>query len=174
MKFAPEIHHRRSIRLRGYDFSRDGAYFITICTQNRECLFGEIVSGEMRLNDFDMVINDTWICMKNQYDYLDLGEYVIMRNHFHGLFIINKCSRGSSRTAPSDKSIPLGRLLGVFKTVSTKRINEMRQPPGVPVWQRNYYEHIVRDDDELNHIREYIICNPTKWDHDEDNPANFG
>lgn len=172
MKFNPEFHHRRSIRLRGYDYSQNGVYFVTLCTQNRECLFGRIVGGEIRLNDFGMIISDTWIWMKKQYDYVDLGEFVIMPNHFHGLLLIHKC-RGGSRTAPTERSKPLGRLLGVFKTVSTKRINGIRQTPGVAVWQRNYYEHIVRDDDESSRIREYTIGNPANWDHDEDNPAHI-
>lgn len=125
MTYNPEKHHRRSIRLKGYDYSQAGAYYVTICTQNRACLFGDIVGGEMRLND-------------------------------------------------TGKRKPIGRLIGAFKTVSTKHINIMRGTPGIPVWQRNYYEHIIRNDTSLNRIRAYIVNNPIQWELDMENPNIAG
>lgn len=181
MKSDREKHHRRSIRLKGYDYSQAGAYFVTICTQNRVCLFGEIVDGEMRLNDAGKIVADSWQWLASQYDYIELDEWVIMPNHIHGIIVVNE-RRGDSRiaptqiaptqTGPTGKRKPIGRLIGAFKTVSTKHINIMRGMAGIPVWQRNYYEHIIRNDESLNRIREYIANNPLQWALDRDNPAH--
>ncbi|MEW6595762.1 MAG: transposase [Thermodesulfobacteriota bacterium] len=191
MKYDPVIHHRRSIRLQGYDYSRAGAYFVTICTQERQCLFGKIVDGEMRLNDLGRVVADSWEWLARQYDHAELDEWVIMPNHMHGIIVITDDCRGGScrgrscrggsckggsckggsRTAPTmAQRKPVGRLIGAFKTVSTKRINELRQTPGVKLWQRNYWEHIVRDEPELQRIRQYIHNNPSQWEMDTLHP----
>jgi len=207
MRYDPNKHHRRSIRLKGYDYTQAGVYFVTIVTQNRACLFGDIVAGEVRLNAFGQAVAETWLWLATQYGYVELDEWVVMPNHLHGIVVItdtdNGCptdgggvgggSRtaptvigatgggdgvgGGSRTAPTViastapmvKRKPLGRLIGAFKTVSTKRINEYRGTPGVVVWQRNYYEHIIRDERSLNRIREYIAANPLRWHLDREN-----
>ena len=184
MKYDPEIHHRRSIRLQGYDYSRAGAYFVTICTQNRECLLGNIGDGEMRLNEAGRIVADSWIWLATQYDHVELDEWVIMPNHIHGIIVIADDDRGGpvvggthrsthdgwggSRTAPTGtgKRKPIGRLVGAYKTVSTKRINVLRATPGAKLWQRNYWEHIIRNEPELNRIREYIQNNPAQWQSD--------
>jgi putative transposase len=163
-------HHRRSIRLRGYDYSRAGAYFVTVCTHNRMCLFGEIINGKMRLNDGGCAVVDSWQWLASQYNYVELDAWVVMPNHMHGIIVIHD-GRGGSRTAPTDKRKPLGRLIGAFKTVSTKCINEMRGTPNASIWQRNYYEHIIRDDESLHRICEYIINNPLQWTLDRENPV---
>jgi len=180
--FDPDKHHRRSIRLPGYDYSRSGAYFVTICAQDRACLFGDIADGVMRLNDAGRVVADSWQWLESQYDYVELDEWMVMPNHIHGIIVItddndNGGCRGGSRTAPTGdarnatpKRKPIGRLIGAFKTVSTKRINELRGTPGISVWQRNYYEHIIRNNDELNRIRDYIANNPKQWEIDQENP----
>jgi REP element-mobilizing transposase RayT len=131
-------------------------------------LFGEIVDGKMRLNQYSEIVSETYQWLSQRY--LILDEWIIMPNHFHGIMvIIDKPCRGSSRIAPTQpinsqpKRKPLGRLIGSFKTVSTKKINLIRNAPGTPVWQRNYYEHIIRNEESLNKIREYIINNPSKW-----------
>ncbi len=189
-RYNADIHHRRSIRLKGYDYSQAGAYFVTVCTQNRECLFGEIADFEMRLNEYGRVVNETWEWLRQQYSRVDLDEWIVMPNHLHGIILmtdkndLNDSGRGGSRTAPTSrdsgivpaptKRKPLGRLIGAFKTVSTKRINEIRATAGAQVWQRNYYEHIIRDEKELNRIREYIAANPALWANDENNPARTG
>jgi len=136
---------------------------MTICTLNRECMFGDIVNGEMRLNATGRSIDDSWKWLAEQYDHVELDEWIIMPNHLHGIIVITDGCRGGSRTAPTGVRKPIGRLVGAFKTVSTKRINEMRQTPGAKLWQRNYWEHIVRDERELNRIREYIRNNPVRW-----------
>jgi REP element-mobilizing transposase RayT len=127
MRYDPERHHRRSIRLKGYDYTQAGAYFVTIVTQDRACLFGEIVEGEVQLNPFGEIVAESWRWLAMQYDYVELDEWVIMPNHLHGIIVItDNGSRGGSRTAPTVKRKPIGRLIGAFKTVSTKRINEHR------------------------------------------------
>jgi len=167
MKFNPTIHHRRSIRLQGYDYSRPGTYFITICTHDQEYLFGNIIDDVMHLNDMGQVIAESWEWLADQYGHISLGEWVIMPNHLHGLIVITDDYRGGSRTAPTGKCKPVGQLIGAFKTVSTKRINEMRQTPGAKLWQRNFWEHIVRDESEWHRIRQYIQNNPAQWRQDQ-------
>jgi putative transposase len=194
MTHDPKKHHRRSIRLSGYDYSKNGTYFITICTRNKECMFGTIVDGAMRLNDIGRIAADSWEWLARQYDYIVLDEWVIMPNHIHGIIVITndvvgavgpvgavRCTGGSRTapaggiahtggTAPTGHRKPIGRLIGAYKTVSTKRINELVHTPGTRFWQRNYYEHIIRNDDKLNHIRQYIIDNPARWQTDRENP----
>ena len=174
-RFDPKIHHRRSIRLKGYDYSQAGAYFVTIVAWQRECLFGEVVDGEMQLNDFGKIIDETWQWLENQYPYVELGARVVMPNHSHGILMIDVFGRGVSRTAPTEpiKRKPLGRLIGAFKTVSTKQINLLRDTEGQVVWQRNYYERIIRDEREMDRIHRYIESNPSQWADDDENPANL-
>jgi len=100
MKHDPDLHHRRSIRLKGYDYSQAGLYFITICTQNRLCVFGEIKNGEMVLNEYGRIVKITWEWLKQQYEYIDLGKFIVMPNHFHGIIELHN-RRGGSRTAPT-------------------------------------------------------------------------
>lgn len=180
MKVCPDNHHRRSIRLPGYDYSQNGAYFITICTQNRECILGEIEDDAMRLSDAGQIAADSWEWLARQYDHVVLDEWEITPNHLHAIIVIIDGGRGGSqeggsqeggsRTAPTGRRKPLGGLIGAYKTVSTKRFNELVHTPGARIWQRNYYEHILRNDDELNRIRQYIIENPARWGTDRENP----
>jgi REP element-mobilizing transposase RayT len=170
-------HHRRSIRRPGYDHSQPGAYFVTICTRNRECVLGEAVEGEVRLNEAGRVVSDTWNWLGRQYPYVEPDEWVIMPNHLHAIVIIHanpsdEPSRGGSRTAPTlPRRKPLGLSIGALKTVSAKRINELRGTPGAAVWQRNYFEHVLRDEEDLRRIREYIAHNPLSSEIDEENPG---
>jgi len=139
MKFDPKIHHRRSIRLKGYDYSLADAYFVTIVAWQREMLFGEIVNGEMTLNDFGKIVSEKWEWLETHYEYIELGEWTVMPNHFHGILVIRDNGRGGSRSAPTPmKRRPLGGLIGAFKTVSTKQINLLRDTDGQIIWQRNY------------------------------------
>jgi putative transposase len=168
--------HRRSIRLQRYNYANPGAYFVTICTQGQKCLFGEVTNGEVRLNESGTVVTNCWQWLPSQYRHVDLDEWVVMPNHFHGIIILSDdgdVCRGGSRTAPTEavRRKPLGGLIGAFKTVSTKEINELRGSRGSPLWQRNYYEHVIRNENELNKIREYILSNPLQWALDRENPA---
>jgi len=152
-------HKRRSIRLQGYDYSQPGAYFVTVVTSDRSILFDN--------ERFRSAAEDAWLSLASLYDYVTLDEYVIMPNHLHGIIVISDPRRGGSRTAPTGK--PLGRIVGAFKTISSKRINEMRGATGLPVWQRNYYEHVIRDDRDLAAVRQYIVDNPACWADDPEN-----
>lgn len=187
MNYNPDKHHRRSIRLQGYDYAKPGAYFITICTQNRACLFGKIVDGEMVLNEFGMIVNNEWLRTSIIRPNIIIDEFVIMPNHLHGILVIiddncrgvlqfasamettfapttNKQNQSFTFKSPSKT---IGAIIRGFKSATTKHINISRNTPGIPVWQRNYYEHIIRNDDELNRIRVYIKNNPMNWFHDE-------
>jgi len=173
-------HHRRSIRLQEWDYSQAGAYFVTICTQNRECVFGNVVDGEMVLNDAGRVVESVWNDLPNHYPHVELDEFVIMPNHFHGIVvIIDDVIVRAIHELPLQHELPrqmtqkqrrnmlLPKLIGRFKMLSSKRINQLRKTPGARLWQRNYYEHIVRNEYEFNSICQYIIDNPAGWKEDE-------
>jgi REP element-mobilizing transposase RayT len=173
MKYDPQKHHRRSMRLQGYDYTLAGAYFVTIVAWRRELFFGDIVNGEMLLNDVGKIAADKWQWLETQYEYVELGAWIVMPNHFHGILIIHEHSRGGSRSAPTTTPIkrkPLGGLIGAFKMVSTKHINLLRNTEGQVVWQRNHYEHIIRNDDDHDRIHRYIESNPLNWMDDDENP----
>jgi putative transposase len=165
------LHQRRSVRLCEYDYSQAGAYFVTICTHKRELQLGDIVGHSMVLSRFGLIVAECWAWLASQYPHVELDEMVIMPNHLHGILILSNedvSRRGGSRTAPTK---PLGRLVGAFKTVSTKRINLMRRSPGARFWQRGYYEHVIRHEEDLYRVREYIAANPGRWAEDEENPT---
>ena len=188
VKFDPQKHHRRSIRLKGYDYASAGAYYVTIVTWRREFLFGEVVNGEMMLSKFGLVAKQQWEKLPKSFPNIVLGAYVIMPNHMHGIIeIIN--GRGtagsldnldgeSSRRAPTREqfqkpvkgSIPT--MIRSYKSAVSYRINLIRRSDGVPVWQRNYYEHIIRDEKDLQNKTDYINANPLLWDEDDENPNN--
>jgi len=158
------------MRLQGYDYSSPGAYFVTICTQNRGCLFGDIVARKMVLNDAGKILADEWIKPGDIRDEIELDAWVVMPNHFHGIVMIR---RGDRPVAPTPTPLPgprpksIGSLMCGFKSTVTKCINKIRQTPGISVWQGNYYEHIIRNETELDNIRQYIINNPLNWQSDE-------
>ncbi len=170
MSYDPEINHRRSFRLREYDYSQPGAYFITICTHNREYLFGNVVDGKMVLNEFGKIVEQCWLETEKMRNGVIVDAFVIMPNHLHGIIVITDDYVGAYCNTPlrvfRSPSKTIGAIVRGFKSASTKRINQIRQTPGFPVWQRNYYEHIIRNEIELNRIRKYIIDNPLKWELD--------
>ena len=179
LRQKPPRPNRRSIRLRGYDYSQAGAYFLTVCVQNRECLFGEIADGQMALNDAGKVVADEWTKIAKICNEIELDKWIVMPNHFHGVLVIND-SVGAIHESPLQmtvtqrRNMELPKLIGRFKMLSSKRINEIRNTSDVKLWQRNYYEHVIRNDDELNRIREYIVNNPAKWALDRENPMVGG
>ena len=170
-QYNPDRHQRRSVRLKGYDYSQSGDYFVTVVTLNRLPVLGEIVDGEMLLNSTGQSVADAWEWLANRYPHIELDEFVVMPNHLHGIIVISNDVKGGSRTAPTARK-PLGRLVAAFKTVSTKQVNIAHGTPGQPLWQRNFYEHVIRNEEELDRIREYIATNPMKWETDAENP-NF-
>ncbi len=164
-------HQRRTIRLKGYDYKRLGAYFVTIATRNRESRFGDIIDGEVRLNDTGRLVKSAWEWLTMRYAYVELDTYVVMPNHLHGIIDIFDQYSGNREKDQALRK-PLGRLIGAFKTWSTRRVNNALETPGQPLWQRNYYERVIRNDEELDRVREYIVYNPMRWDTDSENP-NF-
>lgn len=156
--------------MKDYDYSQAGAYFVTICTQNKECMFGDVVDGSMRVNEFGQITTTCWRDLPKHYPQIELDEFVIMPNHTHGIIVINHVTpeiRAGLKPAPTQKQHGLSEIIRAFKTFSSKQINQIRNSPGVPVWQRNYYEHIIRNESELNRIREYNVNNPLNWETDE-------
>jgi putative transposase len=232
MRYNPDIHHRRSIRLRGYDYRQAGAYFVTLCVHNRECMLGDIADDAMVLSRSGEMVSQAWTWLAEQYPYVALDEWVVMPNHLHGIIVILDtdgprdvavgavrepplhanaplsppgdhvlhATVGAHRDAPlpraedappspphdaplpgpgealhprlgdAPRRKPLGQLIGAFKVASTKNINVLRGTPGAVVWQRNYYEHVIRNEDELNRARVYIANNPRQWALDRENP----
>lgn len=167
MRYDPDKHHRRSIRLRGYDYTAQGAYFVTICVQGRMCELGDMVDNEMQLNDKGRAVAETWLWLGEQYSYVTLDSWVIMPNHMHGIIAIDVGDVKIADASAAQKQKPLGRLVGAFKTVSTKRINQLRDNAGDTFWQRDFWDHVIRSETELTYIRDYIESNPAKWMDDQ-------
>ncbi len=179
-RMPAKSHHRQSVRLKQYDYGQVGAYFVTICTHERECVFGEIIDTQMRLNEIGRIVEDEWRKTAKIRGNVELDVFVIMPNHLHGILIIDD-GRGMARHAPTTMQRKFGQpiagslptIIGAFKSAVTKRINKFRNTPGAPVWQRNYYEHIIRNEKDYLRIYEYILNNPAKWQEDHDNPRNW-
>ena len=179
-----ELPRRRSLRLRDYDYSELGTYFITIVTRDRWCLFGDVANGEMRLNDPGSVIERKWLDLPNQFPSVEMDSHIVMPNHIHGLLHLTDpedCvgaplvgARSGSTLHTPERLAPLGDIVGAYKSLSTNAYIEGVKTLGWPrfarrLWQRNYYEHIVRDEDSLERIREYILANPAMWSDDPEN-----
>ena len=180
MKYNPDIHHRRSIRLKGYDYSQAGLYFITICTQNRLCLFGEIENGEMILNDPGIMIEHQWQELIYCFDNIKLHEFIVMPNHFHGIIEFvgvplvgtQNMEQPSTMGQPQGIAPTVGDMVGAFKSLTTNEYirgvkNNDWSRFNKKLWQRNYYEHIIRDEKSYYRILEYIKTNPRKWQDDK-------
>ncbi len=199
MAFNPNIHHRQSIRMPGYDYSQAGAYFITLCTHQRAHLFGEIIDGRMTLNDAGLIAQNCWNAIPEHFPLVYLDEFIIMPNHIHGIVVINNV--GEIHESPNEhtrhvrannhspnehkrhvraihesplqmtiverRNMIIPKLIGRFKMQAAKQINLGRYTPGIPVWQRNYWERIIRDEREMQSVRQYIRNNPAQWQHDD-------
>ncbi len=179
MTFNPDFHHRRSIRLPHYDYSRRGAYFVTICIRNRECLLGHIGRGEMTLNNAGLVVQSVWNGLPQRYTGIEIDAFVVMPNHIHGIMHIvgaalalppNPAARkkGAASSAPT-----LGDVVRAFKSISAIQVNRILSRSGQPLWQRNYYERVIRDEAEMCRIHEYIQNNPLNWETDKENPERM-
>ena len=227
----PQKHRRCSIRLPGYDYASPGAYFVTICVRSGECLLGDIVDGEMRLNDAGQIADDFWAQVPDHFPNVSIDAFTTMPNHLHTIIVIqaqgggtpplhhthskddacrgagspprhhthskddacrgagspprhqvhsrNDAGRGVE-TAPSEVSPSkpssierptLGQIVAYYKHETTKHINRLRNMPGVPFWQRNYWEHIIRNDHSLQRIQSYIENNPALWEKDQLHPS---
>lgn len=178
MKFDPKKHHRRSIRLQEYDYSQAGAYYVTIVLWRREHVLGDIIDAEMQLNKFGQIVQYAWYDLPKHYPHVELDSFCIMPNHVHAIIILNDYGKGGS--ASGDASIsnlktrpyvrhPLSEVVRAFKSFSARRINSLRNTQGIPVWQRNYYEHIIRNQKDYLAKSNYIMDNPLNWEEDDEN-----
>ncbi len=185
MTYNPKIHHRRSIRLQGYDYSQNGAYFITLCAQDRKSIFGKVVNGEMQLSPFGIIVRDEWLKTSEMRKNIEMDEFMVMPNHFHGIIVIDDFDSARTGTLqrtptraptkeefgkPTSNTIPT--IIRGFKSAVTKQINTIQINAGVynmpeRIWQKNYYEHVIRNEISLNKIREYIMSNPLNWKEDD-------
>ena len=168
MPYDPNIHHRLSIRLHGYDYNQPGSYFVTICTYEKHHVFGSIVNDEMYLNDAGQIIKNTWNSIPQRFPNIELDEYIIMPNHLHGIITNNGATNNakfkSSNNPLSSHLSLLGQIIRTFKAASTSQIRKIVIPDFS--WQKNYYEHIIRQEKDLDHIRQYITTNPADWAQD--------
>ena len=182
MRYDPNRHRRRSIRLADYDYSAPGSYFLTICTEGRRCFLAEVVGDEVVLSLYGDIVRDEWCRSASVRAELTLDVFVVMPNHLHRIVTIrdigarDDANVGAHGNAPNLRTLSQRRprsiatFVGSFKGAATRRINRERQSPGAPVWQRNYYERVIRDEAELERIRHYIIDNPRRWADDEYHP----
>ena len=191
-KYNPNIHHRRSIRLKGYDYSQAGLYFITICCQDRICRFGYIKGDEMVLNEYGKIAYHEWVQLCNRFPNFELDVFQIMPNHIHGIIILNDVPVGAGFTpAPAPESgqpqgfAPTGQpqgfaptgvaptisdIVGAYKSLVANRCLEIYKTNNTTMgklWQGNYWEHIIRNEKSYDNISEYIINNPAKWNGDK-------
>jgi REP element-mobilizing transposase RayT len=202
MKYNLEKYRRRSIRLNGYDYAQAGANFVTIVVQGRECVFGEVADGIMRANDAGQMVYREWLALSARFTEVRLDEFVVMPNHCHGIITIGPSvgatlvvapgadivapgadmvapkSRAGTSPAPTARRT-LGDIVGAFKSITTHAYIQGVKRSGWPpfpdrLWQRNYFEHTIRDGASLGRIREYIINNPMQWELDLENPARPG
>jgi len=172
--------NRRSLRLPEYDYGFTGTYFVTICTKGRISIFGVIVHGSVMLNEYGEIVAACWADLPHHYPNVLVDCFIVMPNHLHGLIEITDKrpvnSVGAQHAAPeaySPRTVRPGSLAAIVRSVkaaSTRRINLLSKTPSRTIWQRNYYEHVVREESELEHVREYIVNNPSRWADDEENP----
>lgn len=182
MPFDLDSHHRRSIRLRGFDYRDARAYFVTLCTVRRQCLFGDVIDSAMVLNALGEIVRDEWLHTSAVRSSVTLDAFVVMPNHLHGIIVLDDPPRATRRVAPTvdtpDSSArprgpdsgSLGAIVGQFKSLTTRRIVAANLLEGSP-WQRNYYEHIIRSPREYDQICAYIIHNPARWTEDTELPG---
>jgi putative transposase len=154
---------------------------VTICTHRRACILGDVINSEMRLNEFGVIVNDYWNEIPGHFLNVGIDVFIVMPNHVHGIIALTDNCRGGvsppnsggEATSPLRKHT-LGQVIAYFKYQTTKSINRIRNTPGTPLWQRNYYEHVIRNENDIGEIREYIVNNPLKWELDRENPKNVG
>ncbi len=198
MPYDPERHHRQSVRWRDHDYATGGTYFVTLVTLDRECLFGDVRDGEIRLNELGLIVDREWAHSAIIRPEVTIDVFTVMPNHLHGLVTINPkegpivgahggapfsvvtnagvdqpllvTSGRAHHRAPLQRSPrSLGSMIAAFKQVSTVAINIQRGTPGSKIWQRSFHEHIVRDETDFDRIAWYIVSNPENWESDEDN-----
>ncbi len=184
-----DAHHRRSIRLKSFDYTTVGAYYVTICTCRRECLFGDVIDGQMVLSGMGQIAQRCWEAVPEHFLQAALDNFIVMPNHMHGIILLTEPRTpqddvGAQHAVPLPtvprqrhfgEAIPssISTLVRSYKSAVTKHINELRANHNAAIWQRNYYEHIIRDERDLTRVREYISHNAMKWEEDENHPRHL-
>ena len=187
MKYSPEKHHRQSVRLKGHDYAGAGSYYLTICTHEGQFLFGEIVESQMRPSTTGVIAHKCWNEIPRHFPRATLDVSIVMPNHLHGIIVIGEGTPSERTDTPwrlptgerreaFGKPVPgsLATIMRLFKqavTIQARAHVGARQGVPVRVWQDNFYEHIIRSEDEVNRIRQYICNNPLRWPYDAENPA---
>ncbi len=187
LPYDPRVHHRRSIRLSGYDYTLAGGYFITLVAYQHQQLFGEIRTGQMHPNKVGEIVLQVWQDIPQHFLRACLDSSVLMPNHFHAIILFSEGDperedalhpniTGNPNLPPKMGTKPgsLGAVIQSFKSVTARKINKLDQTPGAKIWQRNYFEHIIRNEKDLQRIREYIFNNPLNWESDEENQPPRG
>ena len=193
MTSKPFANQRRSIRLREYDYSNPGMYFVTVCTYHRRCLFGKIIRDTMRLSAMGNMVAEQWCALPRRFEHIALDEFIVMPNHIHGIIKIidtentplaieqtsqtrrgDPCGRPKSRQSAKNR-VPLGNVVGAFKSLCVYRLKQRAKQNASDcmtgkLWQRNYWEHVIRGNEDLMRVREYIQYNPMQWKWDSLNP----
>lgn len=174
MVYDARKHHRRSIRWFAYDYAQAGAYFVTICTADRQGPLGWVEGTEMRLSALGQIAEACWQVIPEHFEDVELDAYVVMPNHVHGIVVIGD---GRARHASPLPARPqglgrrsVGSIVGAYKSSVCRRVNAIGGTPGAVLWQRNYYEHVIRNERQLSRIRRYIAENPANWMLDYENP----
>lgn len=186
--YKKKLQNRKSIRLKGYDYSSDGLYFITICCQDRVCRFGHVENGKMILNEFGQIANAEWMKLQHRFENFELDAFQIMPNHMHGIIKLNETPVASGFTPDQgnqsnhiDRPIPIepqstihnpkiSDIVGAYKSLVSNyclEIYKFRHQMMGKLWQRNYYEHIIRNDKAHKNISNYIVNNSQKWEEDK-------
>jgi REP element-mobilizing transposase RayT len=163
---SDEKPRRKRLRLPEYDYSSVGMYFITICAHQRMCLFGRIVGEEMRPNRLGIITEAVWYGLPDHYPHVELDSFIVMPNHVHGIIALTERSGSQEKSA---RRHSLAEVVRAFKTFSSRQINQRRNKKE-PVWQRNHYEHVIRNEESLSRIRGYIETNSQRWQFDRENP----
>jgi len=180
MPYNPAVHNRHSIRLPGYDYTRPGAYFLTILTHKKEHLFGNVVKGDVQLSPVGEIVQEQWQKIPTHFSDVLLDAFVIMPNHIHGILVITEGAASMGKGKAFDlwddhksNALPLrlgsqpGSIPAVvqnFKSITSRKINKLLNSPGSTIWHRNFYEHIIRDEEDYLRILQYIQENPLKWE----------
>ncbi len=164
----PKPRRRTSLRLPSYNYSQAGAYFVTVVVKGREPVFGKIVDEEVELSKYGEIVENAWLDLPNHHEHVSLDEFIIMADHLHGVVFLHDTEAngvGAIHESPlrTRRTMLLPKLMERFKMVSAKQINKQRSTPGTPLWQRGYFDHVIRNEDDLNRTRAYIRTNPLHW-----------
>ena len=186
VNYDPHRHRRQSIRLKDYDYSQPGKYFVNISTRNRECIFGGVRDAEVELSPLGRIATEDWMSMPHHYQHISIDCFRVMPNHLHGIIIIKEYQQDMANHVPTKRgpvtkrvfgkpiSDSLSTILGSYKSGVTRRAHELGSVKSGSIWQSRFFDHIIRDDRSLYFIRQYIELNPLFWEFDIDNPLSRG